>query len=98
MKRASISETKNRLSALLDHVRQGQTIIIEDRGVPVARLEPVAAISEPGDGRLARLERHGIIRRPRRRLPRAIYDTPPPPPAEGRPPSDLIIEERRLGR
>ena len=36
MKTATISETKNRLSALLDRVRHGETILITDRERPVA--------------------------------------------------------------
>ncbi len=62
MKKASITEAKNRLSALLDAVRHGQTVLILDRGIPVARLEPVAG-EEDSEGRLARLERQGILRR-----------------------------------
>jgi prevent-host-death family protein len=57
MKRTSISDARNRLSALIDRVRHGETIIIEDRGVPVARLEPVAPLEGDDEGRLARLER-----------------------------------------
>lgn len=64
MKRASISEAKNKLSALIDQVKNGETIVITDRGQPVARLEPVGAI-ESDDERIARLERAGIIRRAR---------------------------------
>jgi prevent-host-death family protein len=68
MKTATISETRNSLSALLDRVRHGETVLITDRGRPVARLQPVASAEDPGpdEGRLARLERAGIIRRARR--------------------------------
>ena len=42
MKKASITETKNRLSARCSiRVRHGETVLIMDRGNPVARLEPV---------------------------------------------------------
>ena len=61
MKTATITEAKNRLSALIDRVRSGESILILDRGVPVARLEPVAAFPDP-TGRLRRLERAGVIR------------------------------------
>ena len=36
MKSASVSETKNRLSALLDEVRRGETVLITHHGKPVA--------------------------------------------------------------
>ena len=39
MKTATISETKNGLSALLDRVRHGESILITDRNQPIARLE-----------------------------------------------------------
>src|SRR3989442_1226313 len=48
---ASISEAKNRLSALIDHVRAGDTVVIVDRGIPVARLEPRGDLA--GGGALA---------------------------------------------
>ena len=97
MKRASISEAKNALSALLDRVRQGASIVIEDRGVPVARLEPVASGSDPA-GRAARLARQGIVRTPGRMVSAAWLKTPPPQLLPGRSASEIILAERREGR
>src|ERR1700731_929578 len=56
MKKASITEAKNSLSALIDGLKAGSPVLIVDRGRPVARLEPVtgSAREEP-DGRLSRL-------------------------------------------
>ena len=83
MTTASISTTKNHLSALLDQVRHGQRVLITDRGVPVAMLvQPDAAADADSDGRIQRLRRMGIITggsgyvdirklRPPRRLPGA---------------------------
>ena len=97
MKTASISEAKNRLSAYIDRVRRGETVLITDRGTPVARLAPLAAgTPEWDESRLAELERKGILRR-------AL--TPPmkvlPPPVK-LPPGvsvlELLFEERRNGR
>jgi prevent-host-death family protein len=65
MSRASISEAKARLSALLDRVRAGESVTITDRGVPVARIvRAVAPDSGDEEARLRRLERAGVIRRP----------------------------------
>lgn len=97
MKRASISEAKNALSALLDRVRQGKTVIIEDRGVPVARLEPIAGTPDP-EGRLARLDRGGLVRPPVRGLPEKWLEGRPPRLLKGRSASDIILAERREGR
>ena len=97
MTRASISEAKNGLSALLDRVRQGHTIVIEDRGVPVARLEPIAGELDP-EGRRARLARRGLIRSPARALPDKWLKTRPPRLLKGRSASEIIVAERREGR
>ena len=40
MRKVSTSEAKTHLSALLDDVARGETIIITKRGCPVARLTP----------------------------------------------------------
>lgn len=96
MHRASISEAKNKLSALLDRVRAGETILILDRGTPVAKLAPAQDV--PDDARLARLERAGIVRRGSGQpvpLDRLAPDVPPEGPAGL---VEAIIEERRVGR
>ena len=41
MIRANISELRNGLSAYLRRVRRGETVLILDRSVPIARLTPV---------------------------------------------------------
>lgn len=63
MKTASVTKSKNGLSGLLRRVRAGQSVLILDRDVPVARLEPVAAGSLPDEPRLQALERQGLVRR-----------------------------------
>lgn len=100
MKTATISETKNSLSALLDRVRHGETVLVTDRGRPVARLEPVASAGHtgPDDGRLARLERAGVVRRATRGRLDEILRVPPPAPAAGADVVAALVEERRSGR
>jgi prevent-host-death family protein len=68
MKKASITETKNHLSRLLEEVKQGTTILILDRATPVARLEPVAADEQSNGGRVAALVRQGLATAPRCRF------------------------------
>jgi prevent-host-death family protein len=96
---ATVTEAKNRLSALLDRVRAGETVLIVDRGVPVARLESAVA-TEPDelDGRLARLERAGLIRRGTGRLPGEIIEKTPPALLRDADVVAMLIEERREGR
>ena len=99
MKRASITQVKNGLSALIDRVRQGESIVIEDRGVPVARLESVAGTGGRSvEGRIERLERLGVVRRARSAVPKRLLTTSPPMPTGGISATALIVEERRNGR
>ena len=78
MKKASITEAKNNLSALIDSVKGGSPVLIVDRGRPVARLEPVSALRPDDDSRLARLVREGIVRPARRGAPKDRFATKPP--------------------
>src|SRR5438876_3190362 len=97
MKTATITEAKNRLSALIDRVRSGESILILDRGVPVARLEPVAAFPD-ASGRLRRLERAGVIRVGEAPPPLDLIRTPAPTLAPGPSSVEVLLEERRAGR
>ena len=85
MIRATISELRNGLSAYLRRVRRGESVVIMDRTVPVARLVPVDG--PPGvrrertayalenreledEAKLARLEAAGVV------LPPAVAGSP----------------------
>jgi prevent-host-death family protein len=97
MKRASISETKNSLSALIDEVKQGEEILITDRGKPVARL--IAAVSEhDAPGRLQRLERKGLVVRGRMPVDMDSILAPPPRPPRGKSLLEMVLHERETGR
>ena len=74
MKKASVSEAKNSLSALLDKVKAGASIVIQDRGRPVARLEPIASTGAAGD-RLEQLIRDGVVRPARGPIPRKLLSS-----------------------
>ena len=100
MKQATISTTKNHLSALLKLVRRGESILITDRSQPVARLEPIVSGGNagPDEGRLSRLERAGVIRRARRGRLDEIARVPPPAPERGGDVVASLIAERGSGR
>ena len=85
MKKATISQTKNSLSAYLELVKRGETILILERDRPIARLVPVEATQRGDDARLADLERLGIVRRATRRPSRKL-----PPPITLRPGVSLL--------
>jgi prevent-host-death family protein len=99
VKKATITEAKNQLSALIDRVRHGETIVITDRGRPVARLvSALTGAAQDPDGRLARLERRGGLRRATAQPPRALIARKLPLTRSPSGVLDALLEERREGR
>jgi prevent-host-death family protein len=98
VKKASITEAKNNLSALIDSVKSGSPVLIVDRGRPVARLDPVSALRPDDDSRLGRLVREGIVRPARGGLPKALLATKPPSPVAGASAVRALLDDRREGR
>jgi prevent-host-death family protein len=97
MRTTTITEAKNQLSRLLDRVRAGESIVILDRGIPVARIEPVAG-HHSDDGRLSRLERAGMVEVGRAAPPVNRMRSPGPPLRPGSSAVAALLEERRSGR
>jgi prevent-host-death family protein len=99
VKKASITDAKNNLSALIDGLKNGSAVLIVDRGRPVARLEPVTHGPEPDEGgRVARLVRDGVVRPGRGGAARAVLTTKPPRPKPGASAVRALLDERRSGR
>lgn len=98
MKKATLTETKNNLSALVDQVRHGETILILDRGRPVARLESVLGEGDDPEGRLLRLERQGVLRRASAPLPHDVLKAKPPRPGPGASLLEALLAEREESR
>lgn len=98
MRIATITEAKNGLSALIDHVRGGESVVIVDRGIPVARLESAVSPAPDADGRLARLERQGAVRTAGRPPATELLSRTPPRLRTGSSAVRALLEERRDGR
>jgi|SRR5919108_1840156 prevent-host-death family protein len=98
MKRASITEAKNNLSALIDRVKSGSPVLIVDRGRPVARLEPVTGAGPDDGSRLAGLLRDGVVRPGHHPLPKSFFATKPPRVKKGVSAVRALLDERREGR
>jgi prevent-host-death family protein len=94
---ATITELKNRLSAYIDRVKAGESILVLDRGVPVARLEPAVTGDDPS-GRLARLARAGLLRAGKGKGVRMILERDPPKTRSGASVVEALLDERRRGR
>ena len=95
---ATITEAKNGLSALIDHVRGGESVPIVDRGIPVARLESAVSAGADPQGRIARLERAGAVRPARRPPATEVLSTTPPSARPGASAVAALLEDRRAGR
>ena len=93
MRTVSISELKASLSEHLSVVREGEDVIVTDRGIPVARISRVQGCQGEKERR-ARLARQGLLSLGTRAL-----RTKHPPPGKG--PSGVLsalLEERAEGR
>ncbi len=97
MRRASITEARNQFSRLLRRVRRGETVLITDRGKPVARIEPCHA-ADADDHRVAALVARGAVRPARATLDvEAFLSEPLPRLPEGVCASDVVSGEREEG-
>ena len=97
MKRATITEVKNGLSAVLDAVRAGETVVVTDRGIPIARIEAMSSAAEPS-GRLERLERAGLLAPGRAAFPLERLRRPAAHVPAGASAVAALVDERRTGR
>jgi prevent-host-death family protein len=97
MKQAKISDLKNNLSRYLDLVREGETIQVLDRNIPIAL---ITSISESKGilrkDRIRQMERKGLIRIGNPALLKSILEARPP----GRKTGALkaLLQEREEGR
>lgn len=82
-----VRELKNNLSRYLDQVRDGEDVIVTDRGHPVARLTAI----DDATSNLARLVEAGLVRAPTTRA----RHRPVRRANAGGSVSDLVAEQRR---
>lgn len=97
MKSTSISDAKNRLSALVKAVQGGESITITDRGVPVARLVPVR-LGKGVPARVVQLAQEGLARLPEQSPTARWLDMPLPRLTRGPGPVEVLLAERAEGR
>ncbi len=86
--RVGVRELKSRLSYYLREVAQGNTLIVTDRGKPLAEIRPVS--QEPED-KLAALVAEGKVRWSGKRL---MVTRPPASAYPGRSVAELILRDR----
>jgi prevent-host-death family protein len=77
-KNLGIREVKTNLSSLLKKVKDGQEIIITDRGKPIGKIVPFPAKDLSLENRIQRLENQGLLDPLSKKAGRRL---PPPLPA-----------------
>jgi prevent-host-death family protein len=88
-----IKELKNSLTRYLRRCKQGEELVVTDRGNPIVLIQPIKAAAKAVslEARLAAVAAQGLValptRKPLRRV-RAIK-------VSGKPISKMILEERR---
>ena len=96
MKAAKVSELKASLSKYVARVKNGEEILVTERGKPVAKLVPVPCDEDPDMERMRDLERRGIVTVGTGRLPEGFWDLPRAADPDGMV-RKAVLEERESG-
>ena len=94
---AKVSEVKASLSKYLARVKNGDEVVITERGKPVAKLVRIPRDQDPEMERMRELERRGLATLGTGKIPDDFWDLP-----RAEDPNDLVLkallEDRELGR
>lgn len=93
--RVPVGRLKARLSEYLRRVKLGEPVVVTERGVAVATIQPIDP-AQARTSRLAELRRAGLVREPRKKLGREFFSAERPKDPEGRS-LDASLEERAEG-
>jgi len=91
--KVGVRELRENLRSWLDRVKNGDEVIVTERGKPVARLAAVEA-----ESRLEELIRLGVVRPPLSNKRHEIDVSKLPSLGAGPTLSDIVIEQRRQAR
>ena len=88
-----IKELKNSLTQYLRRTKQGEEVIVTERGTPIALIQPIKGANKAVslEARLARVAAQGLVTLPTRKLLRRVRAIK----AAGKPISKIILEDRR---
>jgi prevent-host-death family protein len=103
MIQTTISAAKAKLSYFIELAKNGETVLITDRGVPVVRLEAAArpavtGMSPEDAGRLQRLEKAGVLRVSDKPMDLSWLDEPLAQPLPGGDILKALLDEREESR
>jgi prevent-host-death family protein len=93
MSTVGIKELKNRLTQYLRRTKQGEEVIVTERGQPIALIQPIKSADKAVslEAKLARLAAQGVLSLPTRRPLRRVRLVK----VSGKPISKTIVEDRR---
>jgi len=93
MSAVGIKELKNRLTHYLLRTKQGEEVIVTERGKPIALLQPIQTVEKAAsiEARLARLAALGLVTLPTRRSRKKHH----PVKISGPPVSQAILDDRQ---
>lgn len=94
MKRATITDLKNKLSQYVRLVKEGETVVVLERGLPVADILPRLTSTNGAHDQLNLLETRGLIRRGKH--PKGKFHYPKNSRSLGL--LKTLLDERRSGR
>ena len=96
MTTVDVAEIGKHFEEYLDRVKKGEQVAVTENGAVVAQIIAPAQprSDESDDEKLARLERAGVIRRGRGRIPQWLIDEPPIKLPEGVSVLEALLEER----
>jgi prevent-host-death family protein len=95
MKTTSVSQLKVSLSAYLKSVKAGEEVIVTERGLPIAKLCPMAHSNLLSE-QLIEMEKRGLLRRGAGKLPKNFWALPRPKDPKGLV-RKSVLQEREEG-
>ncbi len=93
MATVGVKELKNRLTQYLRRTKQGEEVVVTERGKPIALLRPVLSEEKPVslEARLAKLAARGLVTLPTQKPLKRVRLVK----VSGTPISRTILEDRR---
>ena len=93
MSTVGVKELKNRLTQYLRRTKQGEEVIVTERGHPIALIQAIKSADKAVslEAKLARLAAQGVLSLPTRRPLRRVRLVK----VSGKPISKIIVEDRR---
>jgi len=97
MKTASVVQLKSQLSSYLKQVKAGKSVLVTERGQPVAKLVPLQS-TERLEGRRRRLAQAGLLEPGSGKVPKLLLSPPTGPTSVGKGVLAALLAEREEGR